>query len=95
MKQHLSDHLEDKWDRFSWFGFRGLLKPAVSTGIRPLKPLPTVSLGAPTDAIADMEALLIKAMGPRNKQQMNFRKAKQWLQVDEDEVDEYLGKVLR
>ena len=93
LKDHLEDHHADKWDRFSWFGFRALNKPNSVTGIKPLRQLANVSLGTPTDAIADMEALLIKAMGPSNVANMNFQKVSEWTQIKSDEVASYLAKV--
>lgn len=93
LKQHLSDKHEDKWDRFSWFGFCALLRSRdKATGLLPLKELPQVQLGAPTKAIADLEALLIKAMGLSNVADMKFQTALEWLQVDEDETEKFLER---
>jgi hypothetical protein len=93
LKDHLNDRLSGKWDRFSWFGFRETLKGSSKTGIRPLKALPEITLGSPHDAIRDMEALLIKAMGPSNIIDMKFQKATPWVQIENHEVDFYLNKI--
>jgi len=92
LKQHLSDKHEDKWDRFSWFGFCALLKKRDKDGLLPLKALPQVQLGAPEKAIADLEALLIKAMGLSNVADMKFQSAHEWTQVEEGEVEKFLEK---
>ena len=93
LKDHLSDKHADQWDRFSWFGFCVALRPRKATGLCPLKPLADLSVGSPGDAIADMEALLIKAMGTTNDADMKFQKATQWQQVERDESEYYLRKV--
>ena len=80
-------------DRFSWFGFCALLKSRdKATGLLPLKELPQVQLGAPTKAIADLEALLIKAMGLSDVADMKFLTALEWLQVDEDETEKFMDR---
>ena len=92
LKDHLEDQHAGKWDRFSWFGFCDLLKPDKVTGLRPLKPLPEVQLGTPNNAIGDIEALLIKAMGLTNIRKMNFHRAQEWTQVEEKNVSKYLAR---
>lgn len=93
LKDHLFDKHKGQWDRFSWFGFRSTLKPNKTSGLCPLRELAEVSFGSPGQAIADMEALLIKAMGTSNSADMKFQKATRWLQVERDEVDYYTQKV--
>ena len=89
----MSDKHENKWDRFSWFGFCALLKSRdKATGLLPLKELPQVQLGTPTKAIADLEALLIKAMGLSNVADMKFQTALEWLQVDEEDSAKFLQR---
>jgi len=92
LQDHLGDQHADKWDRFSWFGFRDLLKASKTTGLRPLKALPEVQLGTPTNAIGDIEALLIKAMGLTNIRQMNFHRAEEWTQVQEKDAERTLNR---
>lgn len=93
LKDHLTDKHQGLWDRFSWFGFCSHLKPDRKTGLCPLKALPELSLGAPSKAIADLEALLIKSMGLSNVSDMKFQSAREWLQVQSHEVEHYVGKV--
>jgi hypothetical protein len=69
------------------------LKAEKYTGICPLKSLAELSVGSPSDAIADMEALLIKAVGPMNAADMKFKRASEWVQVERDQTDYYLNKV--
>jgi hypothetical protein len=89
LKDHLADHHANRWDRFSWFGFRQVLK-TTDDGLCKLKDLPSLSLGSPDDAIADMEALLIKALGlAHNLKQMKFKSAQEWTQVRYHEWDKY------
>lgn len=95
LKDHLTDDHADEWDRFSWFGFCATLAPQKKDGLRPLKKLAKLSTGSPSQAIADMEALLIKAMGPSNISNMNFQKATEWEQIELDESTHYLAKVAR
>lgn len=48
-----------------------------------------VKVGNPKNAIRDMEALLIKALGVRNKKDMNFQEARAWEQIKRDQVTDY------
>ena len=93
LKDHLTDDHADLWDRFSWFGFQSVLKTKDQDGICKLRKLSKVSLGETDKAIADIEALLIKAMGPSNIAQMNFADAEEWVQVEDNDFDHYLNKV--
>jgi len=90
LKDHLADHHANQWDRFSWFGFRQVLRSKDEKGLCRLKDMPQISLGSPSQGIADMEALLIKALGlASNLNKMSFRQAEQWTQVRLHELDRY------
>lgn len=72
----LRDHQTDKhgggWDRFSWFGFRRILKGTDDDGLQKLGKLPSaksVSLGS---VIKDLEALVLKAMAVQNANDSHF-----------------------
>jgi len=94
VRDHLFDQHAGKWNRFSWFGFRAVLKSKDPFGCRRLKDLASMGVGDPADLIGDMEALLIRAMGlSANKAQMNFCNACEWTQVKIDEVTRYLGEL--
>lgn len=93
LKDHKGDHLSGKWDRFSWFGFRPLLTPEGSSGVMELgSPQTDVSEDTST-TIGDLEALLIRAIGPkRNRAQMRFDCAERWIQVAYDDGETYLDR---
>jgi hypothetical protein len=93
LKDHLNDSFQGKWDRFSWFGFRIVLKGKDEYGICALKKLAEVGEGNPVAMIADVEALLIRAMGLNNIKQMRFSDADEWQQVKLYEADHYMEKV--
>jgi hypothetical protein len=93
LKDHLSDNHGDAWTRFSWFGFRQVLKQVDDDGISQLRELASIALGEPQKMIGDLEALLIKSMGLRNKQKMNFAKAEEWTQIELHEIERFLDKI--
>jgi hypothetical protein len=95
LKDHLTDGHEKYWDRFSWFGFGAVLKADAQTGISEIRDMPQVQLGEPTTAIADLEALLIKAMGLSNIKNMKFNRAKEWTQIAKRDVSHYTAKVAK
>jgi len=93
MKDHMSDEHAGMWDRFCWFGFRQVNSGCDYDGFCTLRKLAEVSFGSPSTMIGDIEALLIKAMGLRNKMDMNFAGADEWEQVKRLEVDHYRDKL--
>jgi hypothetical protein len=92
IKDHREDDHAGQWNRFSWFGFRTVLKQTDACGLCTLKDLASVALSDPQVMIGDTEALLIKAMGLTNKADMNFAEAEEWEQVKSHEIDHYLRK---
>ncbi|MGN6237032.1 GIY-YIG nuclease family protein [Dyella sp.] len=95
LKDHLSDQHEGLWDRFSWFGFRAVLKGKDHCGMCKLRAMAEVSFGKSGKAIGDIEALLIKSMGLSNVADMKFADAKEWVQVENHETKYYLNKICR
>jgi hypothetical protein len=94
IKDHMTDAHDGKWDRFSWFGFKQVLKSQDANGLCRLKTLPTTSFGNTRDAIRDMEALLIRLHNPRgNKHKMKFLTADEWIQVRWDERTLYRNRL--
>ncbi|HEV3155626.1 MAG TPA: GIY-YIG nuclease family protein [Candidatus Baltobacteraceae bacterium] len=89
LKDHTSDEHYDRWDRFSWFGFRSVLGGKDAYGFHKLKQMPKMHLANPSAVIGDIEALLIKAMALRNKSNMNFTNALKWEQIRLDEIDKF------
>jgi hypothetical protein len=93
LKDHLNDYHADQWDRFSWFGFREVLIGRDKFGLCRLRDMANAALGTPLNVITSVEALLIRAMGLRNVNQMNFCNADQWIQIKTHEVALYMGKL--
>lgn len=94
LKDHHADHLNAKWDRFSWFGFNPVGESPNEEGILPLdQPPPDVTDDTST-TIGDLEALLIAAMGPKlNYQKMRFDEAERWEQIAHREwLDTYRAR---
>lgn len=93
LKDHLSDHLDGRWDRFSWFGF-GSVEAEGTAGLHRLQDATLEITDNQHTTIGDLEALLIRAIGPRdNTAWMNFKNASKWDQVSLDEADTLLQKV--
>lgn len=94
LKDHKTDHLKGKWDRFSWFGFRPLLAGQSAAGLLQLgDPQADISEDTSTP-IGDLEALLIRAIGPkRNRALIQFEYAERWTQVDQEDAEMYLRRL--
>jgi hypothetical protein len=82
--EHTRDRLTGRWDRFSWFGVRGVRDDGELT------PLPTIfPLGS---LIATMEALLIEGLEPpQNRRQGEGFNAVEFIQ----ETDPYIERELK
>lgn len=93
LKNHLTNDHGGQWDRFSWFGFKKVLKRKDKDYIRQLGKLPGNRYVGMRYSIRDTEALLIKAMGLSNINEMNFTNAQEWTHVKAHEIVEYLKKV--
>lgn len=93
LKDHLSDEHADQWDRFSWFGFRTVLKGKDDGGLCKIRNMAENAFGKPKAVITDVEALLIRAMGLRNINQNNFVAAEEWFQVKIDEIERFITKI--
>lgn len=78
--EHTRDRLTGRWDRFSWFGVRGIDEGG---GLRPIP----VSGLAVTSLIATMEALLIEGLEPpQNRRQGDGFNAVEFLQETDDDL---------
>ena len=92
IRAHLGDHHKDLWQRFSWFGFRRVRVLPYPDGTQSLQ-APKKNLVADTrETIADVEALLIQALGTHkrgNRREMRFGLAERWEQVPVHERDRY------
>ena len=82
LREHHSDHLEGKWDRFCWFGFNQVNNRAGKDGVRTLSEPPVDLTEDTSTTIKQLEALLIAAMGPKlNVKKMKFGGAEKWEQI--------------
>lgn len=80
LRQHISDRLNGRWDRFSWFG----VFPVAESGA-----LNTGAAGAYTldMLIITMEALLIEGVEPpQNRKRGDDFRAAEFLQVEDPEI---------
>jgi hypothetical protein len=96
IRAHLADHHEGLWNRFSWFGFRSIRKLRHADGTQALAALPRNLVTDSRETIADMEALLIQALGTHkrgNRHQMRFGLAERWEQIVLDDRKTFLGRV--
>lgn len=93
LKQHLTDDHEGEWDRFSWFGFNPVLKGVDQSKFQKLGRMAESKAVSPKSIIADVEALIIRAMDLRNIAQMKFTTADEWRQINRDEVKTYLARL--
>ncbi len=82
LKQHKKDHLRNKWQFFSWFGFYRVNK---DTSLKSAE----IKLINIKTALNDFEGILIKTIEPSlNKQDANFSKCTEYEQYYKDEVIE-------
>jgi len=97
LKQHLNDRHAGKWNRFSWFGFRGVQSKPDDRGINRLTPREEkTARGDTAQAISELEALLIRALGLENNYaKMRFPGAGAWKQVRLGDAQMYLERVGR
>lgn len=96
IRHHLDDHHQGLWNRFSWFGFRGVRKLRYADGTQALASLPRNLFTDARETIADLEALLIQALGTHkrgNRHEMRFGLAERWEQILLDERQRYLERV--
>ena len=78
--EHTRDRLTGRWNRFSWFGVRGVHDNGELT------PMPSVGIGV-KGLIATMEALLIEGLEPpQNRRQGDGFNAVEFIQVADPEV---------
>jgi hypothetical protein len=96
LKAHMLDEHKGKWDRFSWFGFKQVLKRRSRDGLHRLRErIPERTSIDPKIAIEEMKALLIKAMALTNIAETRFANAQQWEQVKRLEADTLLERAAR
>ena len=80
LKQHTTDRLNGRWDRFSWFG----IYPVSDKGSLSTAPADTFNI---ENLIATMEALLIEGLEPpQNRKRGDDFSAVEFLQVEDPEI---------
>lgn len=98
LRDHTKDDHRDRWDRFSWFGFRRVKTSADGNGLQQLGEMPKQLVSGTTHTIRDIEALLMMSLGTverGNAHTMKFANADRWHQIQRHEVDHWLDKVGR
>lgn len=86
--EHTRDRLTGRWDRFSWFGVRGVTEHGA------LGPVPE-SAGSIAMLIATMEALLIEGLEPpQNRRQGDGFNALEFIQMTDPEIESQRQKNL-
>lgn len=89
----LDDHA-DRWNRFSWFGFRSVTSKRTSVGLHELGVVPKRLLTDSDKTIGDIEALLINVLNARgDSNDMKFARADCWEQVPRDKVEYFIDNV--
>lgn len=80
LKRHVSDRLNGRWDRFSWFG----VYPVAENGTLKTSPNETFDLEM---LIVTMEALLIEGLEPpQNRKRGDDFKAVEFLQIEDPDI---------
>ena len=93
LRDHLIDEHRGQWDRFSWFGFKQVLKRRNRSGLHLLKrQLPERTSIDPGTAVNEVKALLTKAMALTNLAENRFANAQEWVQVKKLEAPTLLRR---
>lgn len=96
LRDHTRDEHRDRWDRFSWFGFRRVKSATDRLGLQLLGDIPGQLVSGTTHTIRDIEALLMMSLGTverGNAHSMKFTNADRWHQIPRHEVDYWLGRL--
>ena len=93
LREHQHDSHRNQWDRFSWFGFRNVLKIRNTLGLSELSAIALTKRVVQRRMIHEMEALLIHAMGLHNIHRDRFPAGEKWMQVRLDERKDYLQQL--
>jgi hypothetical protein len=98
LRSHTRDLHADRWDRFSWFGFRRIKVAKETNGLQKLGAMPSQLVSGTSSTIGDIEALMMVTLGTverGNAQTMKFKNADRWEQVPLDRVDHWMARVGR
>lgn len=92
LKQHLTDEHHDRWQRFCWFAFDGVVDEPSSRGVHQVHLWNQPYVLSAEEVIGDLEALLITVLGIRRQNQMRFQDAEEWTQVPWWDQETWLSK---
>jgi hypothetical protein len=87
LKDHQGDHLWNRWEYFSWFGFRAVTTKGLELAKyhKPTSKVPSYSY---QDGMNELEALLISVVEPKNnKQSGRWKKSEQYFQLHRAEFE--------
>ncbi|WP_156387810.1 GIY-YIG nuclease family protein [Methylobacterium sp. Leaf399] len=96
LKNHQNDHLRDRWNCFSWFGFRAVTESGELSERQNPEAMTSISYA---DALSEIEGILIEVLEPRlNKQGARWQQnAKEFVQEPAeapwDKVDHLIDQV--
>lgn len=83
LKQHTNDHLWNRWESFSWFGFKKINESSQ------LNQISEKVSGTISDSMNEIEGLLIKIMEPTlNKKGANWKDAQEFFQEVDENAEE-------
>ena len=72
LRDHIGDSHKGQWDRFSWFGFRRVLKGKDEDGLQKLGKMPTGQWVKPKTIIKDLEAMTSEGDGSAKRKRLSF-----------------------
>lgn len=87
LKQHETDHLWNRWESFSWFGFRGVTSNGT---LSKHDRIDNIFKSPGSSLLNEFEAVLITALEPKlNKQGAKWKHIAEYFQ----EIDEYMHDI--
>ncbi len=95
LRDHCKNGHANGWRRFSWFGFCDVAPASSKNLYDELRPYKRHAKVDTDTVIEDIEALMIRTMGPTNQNEMNFHDAECWTQVPDDELEAYEAKLCK
>ncbi len=96
LKNHQNDHLRDRWDHFSWFGFRAVTEAGDLSERQNPDAATSITY---SDALSEIEGILIEVLEPRlNKQGARWQQnAEEYVQepveAPLDKIDDLIAQV--
>lgn len=94
LKEHRKDRFRNRWDRFSWYGFRNVSMARNARGLSELLGMALTKSVVQRRMIHEIEALLINAMGLQNIRPGVFPVGEEWTQIRRDERVAFMGRLV-